>query len=53
MVFGSVFSCSISDDYTDDSRAGSSSCPAQCCRCGGVFPDSAVLALVLGNSVLA
>ena len=37
----------------DDSSAGSCVSLAQCCRCGGFFPNSTVFALVLGTSVLA
>ena len=52
MVFGPVFFSSVCGDYTDGSSAGSYSCLAHCCRWRGFFPDSAVFALVLGNSVL-
>ena len=51
-IWSGVF-CSVCADYADDSSAGSCDCLAQGCRCGGFFPNSAVFALVLGNSVLA
>ena len=47
MVFGPVFLCGVCTDYA----TGSCSCLAQCCRCGGFFPNYAVFALVLGISV--
>ena len=52
MVFGPGLLCSVCADYADDSSAGSCGCLAQCCRCGGFFPNYAVFALVLGISVL-
>ena len=42
------FSCSVCTDCADGSGAGSCRCLAQCCRGGGFFPNSALLALVLG-----
>ena len=51
-VWSGVF-CSVCADCADDSSAGSCVCLAQGCRCGVFFPNSAVFALVLGNSVLA
>ena len=52
MVFGLVLLCSVCADYADYSSAGSCGCLAQCCRCGGFFPNYAVFALVLRISVL-
>ena len=51
-IWSGVF-CSVCADCADDSSASSCDCLAQGCRCGGFFPNSAVFALVLGNSVLA
>ena len=48
-IWPGVF-CSV---CADDSSAGSCDYLAQDCRCGDFFPNSAVFALVLGNSVLA
>ena len=45
--------CSVCADCADDSSAVSCASPAQCCQCGGFFPNSAVFVLVLGTSVLA
>ena len=46
--------CCVWAACVDDSNAGSSASLAQCCRCGGFFPNFAVFfALVLGTSVLA
>ena len=51
-IWSDVF-CNVCADCADDSSAGSCECLAQGCRCGGFFPNPAVFALVLGNSVLA
>ena len=52
MVFRPVLLCSVCADYADDSSTSSFDCLAQGCRCSGFFPNSAVFALVLGNSWL-
>ena len=51
-IWSGVF-CSVCADYVVDSSAGSCDYLAQGCRGGGFFPNSAVFALILGNSVLA
>ena len=51
-IWSGVFS-SVCADCADDSSTGSCDCLAQGSRYGGFFPNSAVFALVLGNSVLA